>query len=251
MKSAKRTRFFLFRFLLRKKRESILIPVARARTYTYLRHARQRIDIFRRVLRRQTALTLPSERGWNELQWERRRYLLAGFSNVAEVHREDKLLRTQAPVGIHIGQSPRVNVHSDIHNHSPVFCNVKGITCPVFIPYLSEHGLRQLRLHHDISRLGPGQEAGSRSVPSVEQLGVLQLALMRHRPFYGLRRADGMLAVLRVHGAHSIYTRWPSRCAQRCVRGHGRLRDSAVHQGAVCGRRGYQRQCHGRSDSSA
>lgn len=142
-------------------------------------------------------------------------------------------------------------MYTQIFTTTPVFYNVKGITCPVFIPYLSEHGLRQLRLHHDISRLGPGQEAGSRSVPSVEQLGVLQLALMRHRPFYGLRRADGMLAVLRVHGAHSIYTRWPSRCAQRCVRGHGRLRDSAVHQGAVCGRRGYQRQCHGRSDSSA
>lgn len=143
-------------------------------------------------------------------------------------------------------------MYTQIFTTTSVFYNVKrNYLSRVYIPYLSEHGLRQLRLHHDISRLGPGQEAGSRSVPSVEQLGVLQLALMRHRPFYGLRRADGMLAVLRVHGAHSIYTRWPSRCAQRCVRGHGRLRDSAVHQRAVRGRRGYQRQCHGRSDSSA
>lgn len=83
----------------------------------------------------------------------------------------------------------------------------------ICLPYLCKNSLGQLRLHHNVPCLRARQEAGSCSVPRVEELSVLQFRLMRHGPFDGLWRADRVLAVLRIHGSHSVYTWRPGSCA--------------------------------------
>lgn len=109
-----------------------------------------------------------AERRWDEFRRKLRWYWLASRVQLAQVERKDKLLTSQATVGVAIRHRPN----------------------------LSEHLLRDLRLQQNAAGLGACEEATASLIGRVEQLGEFQLRWLWNGPIGSTKRGEKVFAVV-------------------------------------------------------